>query len=105
MADAGKKPRNSIASFRVNHIPEVKIPHRIREGLAKMKEAGDAWLYQNDFARLSGVQPVDLNTYHVDFKDQIYETGGSKSKVVWFVTPAAKREALGTPESKAAKKV
>jgi hypothetical protein len=89
-----KKATNSVAAFRNEHIAEVSIPNKIRAGLAKMKTDGQAWYYQADFARVSGVKPSDLNDYAGQFKDQVHELPGSRGKLVWFVSAAAKNQAL-----------
>lgn len=88
------KKGNTVASFREENIPSVRIPAKIKAGFALMKQHGHAWLPNVDFGRLSGVNAADLNVYAEQFKDQTHETGGSRSKLFWFVTPAAKNAAL-----------
>lgn len=89
------KKGNTIAAFREENIPAVRIPARIRDGFKKMKEQGHAWMYNKEFASLCGINAADTNQYHEEFKDQNHETGNSsRSKLVWFVTPAAKKAAL-----------
>jgi hypothetical protein len=90
-----KRKGNTIAGFRVENIPSVRIPARIKAGFALMKKEGHAYLYNADFARLSGVSAADLNTYHEQFSEQNHELGNSsRSKLVWFATPALKKAAL-----------
>jgi hypothetical protein len=89
------KKGNTVASFREENIPSVRIPARIRAGFAAMKEKGHAWVTNKDFSALSGVNIADLNTYAEEFPDQTHEAGNkSRSKLYWFVTPAAKAAAL-----------
>ena len=89
------KKGNTVSDFRQENIPSVRIPARIREGFAKMKAEGFAYMYNMDFARLSGVNAADLNTYHEQFSSQTHELGNSsRSKLVWFATPALKKAAL-----------
>lgn len=90
-----KKKGNTVADFRKENIPSVRIPTRIKAGFALMKQQGHAYLYNQDFARLSGVSAADLNTYHEQFSDQNHELGNSsRSKLVWFASPALKKAAL-----------
>lgn len=90
-----KKKGNTVKSFREENIPSVRIPARIREGFAAMKAEGHEWVTNMDFARLSGVNAADLNKYAEQFPDQTHEAGNkSRSKLYWFVTPAAKLDAL-----------
>ncbi len=92
---ATPKKSNTVASFRTENIPSVRIPARIREGFAQMKAAGHAWVTNMDFSRLSGVNAADLNAYAEQFADQTHEAGNkSRSKLYWFVSPAAKTAAL-----------
>jgi len=94
-APATPKKGNTVASFREENIPSVRIPARIREGFVAMKAAGHAWVTNMDFSRLSGVNAADLNAYAEQFPDQTHEAGNkSRSKLYWFVSPAAKTAAL-----------
>lgn len=89
------KKGNTVASFREENIPGVRIPVKIKAGFALMKSHGHAWLHNIDFAKLSGVNAADLNTYGEQFKSQTHELGNSsRAKLVWFVSPAAKIAAL-----------
>ena len=90
-----KKKGNTIAGFREENIPAVRIPARIKAGFSLMKKEGHAYMYSVDFARLAGVSTADLNAYHEQFSDQTHELGNSsRSKLVWFATPALKKAAL-----------
>lgn len=92
---ATKKKGNTVASFREENIPSVRVPVNIKAGFTKMKQQGFAYLYNIDFSRLSGVSTSDLNTYAAQFDSQTHELGNSsRPKLVWFVTPAAKKAAL-----------
>lgn len=89
------KKGNTVAGFREENIPSVRIPAKIKAGFAKMKEQGFAYLYNVDFSRLSGISATDLNAYAEQFNKQTHEMGNaSRPKLVWFVTPAAKIAAL-----------
>lgn len=89
------KKGNTIASFRVENIPKVRVPAKIKAGFVKMKDQGHAWLTNIDFSRVSGVNTSDLNAYAEQFSDQTHESGNSsRSKLFWFATPAAKIAAL-----------
>jgi len=90
----GKKG-NTIANFREENIPSVRIPARIREGFAAMKAGGYAYADNKLFSKLSGVNITDLNTYAEQFDDRTHDAGNkSRPKLYWFVTPAAKHAAL-----------
>lgn len=92
---APKKKGNTVASFREENIPSVRVPAKIKAGFQLMKEQGHAWLTNMDFSRLSGVSPTDLNAYAEQFKGYTHESGNtSRSKLFWFVSPAAKIAAL-----------
>lgn len=90
-----KKKGNTVASFREENIPSVRIPAKIKAGFQLMKEQGHAWLTNMDFSRLSGVNAADLNAYAEQFAEQTHELGNaSRSKLIWFVNAAAKDAAL-----------
>lgn len=92
---APKKKGNTVASFREENIPTVRIPAKIKAGFQLMKDNGHAWLTNMDFSRLSGVNAADLNAYAEQFKSQTHESGNaSRSKLFWFVSAAAKDAAL-----------
>lgn len=95
VAAPAKKPTNTVAMFRRENIPSVRIPALIREGFAKMKAQKVDWLSNIDFSRLTGVNASELNNYAPQFEAQTHEMGSSsRPKFYWFVSPAAKEAAL-----------
>jgi len=62
-SDTGKG--RSLADFRAAHDKATIIPHKIREGLAKLGKAG--WLYESEFVKLAGVSPMDFSAYRDEF--------------------------------------
>ena len=94
------KPKKDLSAFRAQFDRNVTVPNRIREALAELHKAeGDeGWEYESDLMRRRKISQTDISQFRDEFAAHVVETGGNKSRRVWFATvKAAKaaREALG----------
>lgn len=94
-----KPAKKNLDAFRSVHDKNVTIPNKIRAGLAALEKAegSEAWEYEGEFVKRSGISQTDLGAFRSQFEDHIVETNGKAAKRVWFVdvkTAATARDAI-----------
>ena len=78
----------------------MTVPNRIRAALAELEKAegAEGWEYEADLMRRQKISQTDMAQFREQFSGHVVETGGNKSRRVWFATVKAAnaaRAALG----------
>jgi hypothetical protein len=95
-----KKTAKTLADFKAEYDPDIKIPALIRKGLASLLAEGrESWEYELDFIRRCG-SPVgnsNMTTYRDQFAAHIVKVkaGGKNLKNVWFADVKIAAKARG----------
>lgn len=89
------KPPRDLSSFRAAHDKNVIIPNKIRAALVALeKEHGpEGWEYEAEFSKRAGCSTTDFAMFRDQFATHFIETGGSRTKRVWFATVKAAKAA------------
>ena len=80
-----KQSGKDVESFRQLHDRTYRIPRVIKEALASL---GDAWEYEVEFLKRSGISNIDLANFRDQFADHWLEvrSGNRSVKRVWCGT-------------------
>ena len=101
MVKKPKKSAKTLADFKSEYDPDIRIPNLIRAGLASLlKEGKESWEYEQDFLRRcgTGVGNSNITTYRPQFEKHIVEVkaqGGKNLKRVWFADIKVAAQARG----------
>jgi hypothetical protein len=100
MSKAKVKPTfTNLASFQAEHNPDVKIPLKIRAGLASLLAEGkESAEYEADFAARCGLGANLLGKYRAQFEKHIVVVkmdGRGNGKNVWFADVKVAAKARG----------
>ena len=89
----------TLAEFQAAHNPDVKIPARIKAGLASLLAEGkEAAEYESDFVKRAGISPTLIGKYRDLFAKHVVvvrEGGKSTPKNVWFADTGIAAKARG----------
>ena len=89
----------SLADFQAAHNPDVKIPAKIRAGLAALLAEGkESAEYEADFAKRAGISPLQVSKYRDQFARHVVvvrEERKSTPKNVWFADAGVAAKARG----------
>jgi hypothetical protein len=93
-------PAKTLADFRAEYDPDVRVPKLISAGLASLLALGtEAWEYELDFIRRCGpgVGNASLAAYRDKFAKHIVEVkqGNKNVKRVWFADIKVAAKARG----------
>ena len=80
----------TLAEFRSQFDPDVRVPELIRAGLKSLLAEGqEAWEYEQEFiARCGqGVSNANIGKYRPQFEKHIVVTRGKNPKNIWFADP------------------
>ncbi len=97
---SAKKPAKTLADFRAEHDPEVRIPNQIRAALESLRAEGpEAWEYDADFIKRCGdrVGNANIAAFRSQFeKHQVrVRMKGKNDKIVWFADLKVAAKARG----------
>lgn len=100
MSKAKVKPTfSNLAAFQAEHNPDVKIPAKIRAGLASLLAEGkESAEYEADFAMRCGLGTNLIGKYRDGFAKHIVVArmdGRSTGKNVWFADAKIAAKARG----------
>lgn len=100
MAKAKPGKSKTLADFKAEYDPDVRIPAKIRAGLASLLAEGrEAWEYEQEFLRRcgTGVGNSHITMYRPPFEKHIVEVkqGGKNLKRVWFADVKVAAKARG----------
>jgi hypothetical protein len=89
----------NLAAFQAEHNPDVKIPAKIKAGLASLLAEGkESAEYEVDFASRCGLGVAFLSKYRDQFSKHIVSVrldGRSTPKNVWFADVKVAAKARG----------
>lgn len=95
---AVKGKAKTLADFRSEYDPDIKVPKLITAGLASLLATGvESWEYEIDFMRRAGIGMAALATYRDQFAKHIVEVkqGNKNLKRVWFADVKVAAKARG----------
>lgn len=100
MASTKTKPAfTTLAEFQAAHNPDVKIPARIKAGLASLLAEGkESAEYEAEFSKRAGVSASQIAKYRDQFAKHIVvvrEERKSSPKNVWFADVNTATKARG----------
>lgn len=89
------KSGKSLSDFRAMHDKSFIIPTRIKEGL---KQLGDGWEYEAQFAKIAGISLSDLSIFRDEFSDFIVvvRRDGKRAWAGTKATAQRMKEMIGT---------
>ncbi len=89
----------TLADFQAAHNPDVKIPAKIKAGLAALLAEGtESAEYETEFAKRSGISPTLIGKYREQFTKHIVVVRSERSstqKNVWFADTRVAAKARG----------
>lgn len=96
---ASKVAAKTLNDFRSEFDPDVKIPAKIKAGLAALLAEGrEAWEYESDFMRrCPGIGNGNFAKYRSQFEKHIVvvKQDGKNPKNVWFADAKVAAKARG----------
>ena len=102
MPTVAEKPKaKTLESFRAAFDPEVKIPNKIRTGLASLlqTEGPEGWEFEMEFCKRADVAPAVIGKYREQFAEYIVEvkvdSRSNNRKFVWFADAKIAKKARG----------
>ena len=99
MATKQKPTYLSLTDFQAANNPDVRIPAKIREGLAALLAEGkEAAEYETEFCKRAGISPTVVGKYRDQFAKHIVvirPEGKSSVKNVWFADAKVAEKARG----------
>lgn len=93
------KTAKTLADFQAAHDPDVKIPTKMRAGIASLRAEGkEAWEYELDFCKRCDIGGGVIGKYREQFIEHIVLVRPGRSgtlKNVWFGDVAVAKKARG----------
>ena len=86
-AKVSTQSKRSISEFRQEYDKSFYIPKKID---AALKELGTGWLYESEFCKMAGVNPVDLGNFRDVYADHIVQL--KEGRRAWAGKPSLAKE-------------
>ena len=100
MSKVLSKPKaKTLADFKAEFDPDVKIPNKIRDGIASLaKEGPEAWEYEQEFIRRCATSTTYFSRYRdqfAEFSVELPSNGKSQKVRAWFGNKKVAAKARG----------